>query len=189
MKKDLKYPILSIAQSRLKRLEYLAIGPAIVFSFEKILREELKDSLQGKNALVLGYGNVGRAVAWALRSAQASVMVLDADPFRMIEARLEGFCVGPKGELMGVANVVFGTTGQQSLGREDLKLLRSGAYLVSGSSRQIEFDITALSTMGVKERIANSLTRFRVEDKEIILVNDGFPVNFRDPPFPWPWLT
>lgn len=162
----------------------MAVGPAIVFSFEKILRDELKDSLQGKNVLVLGYGSVGRAVANALRGAGAQVMVFDVNPARLIEAKLTGFRVGPKPELVNAADVIFGVSGQQSLNQEDFEYLRTGVYLVSGSSRQIEFNISALEALGHKEKISPSLTKYVLGNKEIILVNEGFPINFRDSSIP-----
>lgn len=111
-------------------------------------------------------------------------MVFDIDPARVIEAKLAGFHVGPKADLLRVADVVFGVSGQQSLGQAEFELLRSGAYLVSGSSRRIEFDVAALEATGFKERVSDSLTKFRFKNKEIILVNDGFPVNFRDTSIP-----
>lgn len=181
---DLQYPVLSIAQSRPKQVEHLTVGPAIVFSTDKILRDELKDSLQRKNALVLGYGNVGRGIARALWGLSATVSVFDTDPVRLIEARLQGFRIGPKAELLRVADVVFGATGRRALGQEDFDLLASGVYLVSGSSRQVEFDVAALESTGTKERLSPSLTRFRLGDKEVFLVNEGFPVNFRDTSIP-----
>lgn len=137
-----------------------------MFSFEKILRDELKDSLQGKNALVLGYGNVGRAVALSLRGMQTNVMVFDTDPCRMIEAKFEGFHIGPRAELLSSADVIFGTTGRRSLGQSDFEILRSGVYLVSGSSRQIEFDIAALFKASTKERLSDSLTVHRFRNKK-----------------------
>lgn len=45
VEKDLRYPVLSIAQSSAKQIEHLTVGPSIVFSFDKILRDELKDSV------------------------------------------------------------------------------------------------------------------------------------------------
>lgn len=184
MKERLICLVQSIAQSRIKHLEYLTVGPAIVFSFEKILRDELKDSLQGKNTLVLGYGNVGRAVALSLRGMQANVRVFDTDPCRMIEAKFEGFHIGSRIELLRSADVIFGTTGRQSLTQDDFQILRSGVYLVSGSSRQVEFDVVTLSGARIKKRISDSLTACLFKGKKIVLVNEGFPVNFRDNSIP-----
>jgi len=180
VEKDLRYPVLSLAQCKVKQIEHLAVGTAIVFSFDKILRNELKDALQGKSVLVLGYGNVGRSVAYALRAAGAVVMVFDTDPARIIEAKFAGFRCGPKEELLQAAEVVFGCSGRQSIGQEDLDFLRSGVYLVSGSSRRIEFDVATFETLGLKERISESLTRIRLKNAEVILVNEGFPINFKD---------
>ncbi len=111
-------------------------------------------------------------------------MVFDVDPYRMIKAKLKGFLTGPREELLSKADVIFGATGKRSVKYEDFETLRSGVYLVSASSQQIEFDVPALLATKTRQNISDSLTLFTIGGKYIILVNNGYPVNFKDASVP-----
>ena len=44
----------------------------------------------GRSALVCGYGDVGKGFAFALRGVRACVLVTEIEPFRALEACMDG---------------------------------------------------------------------------------------------------
>lgn len=177
---DLPVPVYSIAQAPVKMPENRLVGDAVVFSTENVLRNVLKQDLNGQRVLVLGFGNIGESAAAACRGRGASVMVYDADPLKNVAARLEGYTVEDRETMLGEADIVIGTAGTESLSREDFDHLSDGVVLASGSSHQVEFDVDGLHERGtVVERTDVSATHV-VDGERIVLLNEGWPVNFLD---------
>jgi len=104
--------------------------------------------------------------------------VHDPDEVRMSAAVVHGHRVGDRAQLLGWAEVVIGVSGHRALTVHDLHLLRDGAILASGSSKQIEFDVP-----GIRESADDTWTftdheTHRVGGKVVHLLNEGKPVNF-----------
>lgn len=49
--------------------------------------------IAGKTAMVVGYGDVGKGCAQALKAGGAKVMVAEIDPICALQACMEGFAV------------------------------------------------------------------------------------------------
>jgi adenosylhomocysteinase len=128
--------------------------------------------------LVLGYGGVGSALVHHLRRYDASVSVWDPDPVARARALLNGVRIGDRAELLTQAEVVIGVSGRRSLTAADLALLRDGATLVSGSSKQVEFGDPARS--GARIAGTRLVTELHYPDRRLYLLNSGYPVNFLD---------
>lgn len=67
--------------------------------------------LAGKNALVCGYGDVGKGSAEALASHRARVMVSEIDPICALQALMAGYSVVTVEDALPVADVYVTTTG------------------------------------------------------------------------------
>ncbi|MEZ4657025.1 MAG: NAD(P)-dependent oxidoreductase [Caldilineaceae bacterium] len=132
-------PVLSMAQSPLKAVEDSIIGDAVLFSVERILREEFKLICQGLRSAVIGFGKIGRSCAVALNGREAVVSVYDINPAKNISAEVEGFFPQPLHELLAESDLIVGCTGQTSIRRADMYCIKNGAILASASSKAVEF--------------------------------------------------
>ncbi|EKE20526.1 MAG: hypothetical protein ACD_7C00540G0004, partial [uncultured bacterium] len=63
---ELKYPVFHVARSQLKEIEAVFVGEAIVLAFNNIMRD-IGISIQGRKALVIGYGMIGKNIARFLK--------------------------------------------------------------------------------------------------------------------------
>ncbi|MBQ4612150.1 MAG: hypothetical protein IJB26_01220 [Clostridia bacterium] len=173
---DPNIQLFSVAQSDFKEIEAIFVGEAVVSSTERVLRS-LGKTLCGVNALLIGYGMIGKNVAAALRKRGCIVSVYDKQATRTCRAHFDGYRVGGLHELLADNAVVIGATGETSLNDDDIAYLRDGAVLVSASSKQVEFCERLLAgTDSVSEHV--DLCRFA--DKAVYLLNGGYPINFID---------
>jgi adenosylhomocysteinase len=176
----LTFPVLSIARSPIKALEDSQIGSAVAFSVERILRHRLYRVLRDSRVVIIGYGSIGTSCSAAFRQRGAHTAVCDIDPLRVMRASVEGFPVGSAPDLVQDAEIVVGATGHCSIDAAVVTRLRPGTVLASASSRQVEIDMPALYRQYRNVRIAPELEQFTGESGHFFVLNDGFPVNFRD---------
>lgn len=175
------FPVLSIAQSPIKAIEDTAIGDAVIYSVERIFREEFRGIIQGLSSGVIGYGKIGTSSAIALRGRESSVTVYDLDPAKCIRARLEGFRIAPLVKILSESSLIIGCTGKTSVRVEHVPYIRDQAILVSASSKNEEFDLLGFAQECQLEELSSVVRRYRQADGRCFyLLNRGIPVNFRD---------
>lgn len=174
-------PILSIAKSPIKDIEDTAIGDGVIYSTERVFREEFHAILQGCKCGVIGYGKIGTSVAIALRGRECQVNVYDVDPAKNIRARFEGFNVLPLHQLLSQCDLIVGCTGQTSLNREDIHFIKSNAILVSATAKNEEFNLNDFNEEYVLEKSSFVVWHYsHSSGKKFYLLNQGTPINFRD---------
>lgn len=176
----LKFPLLSVASSRLKvYAENYAVAKSIVRNLENILvNSNFSRSLSGNNILVLGYGGIGENIARLLKD-RSLVTVYDISATKLLKARMYGFnIIGDLRDLFGF-DIIIGTTGEFVLRREHLRNLKNGAILVNASTRKREFEIDSVRDL-ITSKIKNELyTTYKFYNgKTMHIIADGFPVNF-----------
>jgi len=71
--------------------------------------------LSGKTALVLGYGDVGKGCAQALKGQGARVMVAEIDPICSLQACMEGYTVVKLEDVVGDVDVFVTATGNKDI--------------------------------------------------------------------------
>jgi adenosylhomocysteinase len=71
--------------------------------------------LSGKTALVLGYGDVGKGCAQALKGQGARVMVAEIDPICSLQACMEGYTVVPLEDVVETVDVFITATGNKDI--------------------------------------------------------------------------
>ncbi|MEU4234868.1 adenosylhomocysteinase [Nonomuraea sp. NPDC026600] len=178
---ELPCPVYSVARSPLKEPEDRLVGEAIVFSVETLLRH-LGDVLQGRQACVLGYGKIGAGIAAALHSRHVRVLVLDIDPVRQAQALSVGYGSAELAEALSSCDLVFSATGSRALAIKHLPLLREGAFLAGATSRDDEFDLSALSAPDsgyVRAELIPGVSRIRSDEgRSFFLLGNGNAVNF-----------
>ncbi|MDT8342098.1 MAG: adenosylhomocysteinase, partial [Longimicrobiales bacterium] len=71
--------------------------------------------IAGKMAVVLGYGDVGKGCAQALRGQGARVVVAEIDPICALQAAMEGFQVLTLDEVLERADIFITATGNKDI--------------------------------------------------------------------------
>ncbi len=118
-------PIISLARSPLKGPEDYLTGQSLVYSADNLMRQ-CHYVMNGGDAVVFGYGKIGRSVAKSLHSRNINVRVVDINPSRAIEARSRGFSLLEKEEALTTSDVIFCATGNRSLSNHDFTMVKNG---------------------------------------------------------------
>ena len=137
--RELPFPILSVARSKLKEPEDFLVGQAVVFSADALLRE-CGILLTGKLAAVLGYGKIGSSIAANLRAKGVRVDVHDSNPVRQALACAHGYSLRARATLLSQADVIFGATGNKSVRAADFEAMKEGAFIFTATSGDDEID-------------------------------------------------
>lgn len=116
-------------------------------------RESLLDGLKratdvmiaGKVALILGYGDVGKGCAQALRGQGATVFIAEIDPICALQAAMEGYRVVTLNEVAEQVDIIVTATGNKHVVTEaHVKRMRNQAILCNIGHFDSEIDIESL---------------------------------------------
>jgi len=116
-------------------------------------RESLLDGLKratdvmiaGKTAMVLGFGDVGKGCAQALRSQGAQVWVSEVDPICALQAAMEGYKVTTLEEAAPVADIFVTATGNYNvIDHNALLQMKDQAIVCNIGHFDNEIDIASL---------------------------------------------
>lgn len=176
---ELKVPQINVAQTRLKEIEGKQVGEAVVAALDGILRD-LGYSTVGRDALVMGYGWVGKGVAQSLRNRGLGVSVKDLDMVSVVEATVDGHHPCYSDTISRAPAIIVGATGKRSIDHNILAQLPDRCFLVSGSSKDHEIDLAYLEHETAESvQLHKHVRQCTLHDgRRLYLVNDGYPVNF-----------
>jgi adenosylhomocysteinase len=127
---EVPFPVVVIDDSPLKRLieNTYGVGPTVVEGFMRLTN----CLVPATTFAVVGYGACGRGVARALRADGATVIAVEVDPVRALEAAFEGMRVLGLDRALAEADVVITVTGRTGIvGPRELRLMRDGAILAN----------------------------------------------------------
>ncbi|MEW6193956.1 MAG: adenosylhomocysteinase [Bacteroidota bacterium] len=123
-------------------------------------------NVAGKCVVVVGYGWVGRGVAARAQGLGASVIVTEVDPWKALEASMDGFRVMPIMDAAPKGDFFITTTGESKVIRiEHMKRMKNGAFLSNAGHFDYEIDIPAL------KKSVKKCTVVRDEIEEYLLPN------------------
>ncbi len=166
------FPVVVIDDSPLKRLieNTYGVGPTVVEGFMRATNLLVAATV----FCVVGYGACGRGVARALRADGATVLVVERDPVRALEAAFDGMAVRSLAAALPDADVVVSVTGSTGvIGRRELGLVRDGVVLANAGHFS-ELDVDAL---GPGTRLTDDVTEHRVGGRRIRLLGRGEMLN------------
>jgi len=116
-------------------------------------RESLLDGLKratdvmiaGKRALILGYGDVGKGCAQALRGQGATVYIAEIDPICALQAAMEGYRVVTLDDVAEEVDIVVTATGNFHVVTHDhMRRMKNQAILCNIGHFDSEIDIESL---------------------------------------------
>ena len=177
MEKDkaLKYPMIAVNESKTKRLMDNLKGTG-QSTIDGILRAT-NVLLAGKTFVVCGYGPCGQGVAKRAQGMDSSVVVVEVDPFRALQAAMDGFRVMPLKEAAKVGNIFVTITGNKNvIDVEHMKLMKDGVILANSGHFNAEINITALKNVEHR-KIRPFMEEFTFGGKKIYILADARLVN------------
>lgn len=185
--KSIKVPIYSVARSNLKEIEARFVGRDAVYSMDHVLRQ-IGITISGRNALVIGYGMIGKNVARTLKSADLNVNVYDKHDNKNLHAFIDGYHIHKKRELLKNADIIFSATGDPkgAISFQEIEETKDNVILASVGSKDSEFDIKNLKEQSIREKeFGPNLMEYRLpHSKHVIVAKHGTAVNFILPSLP-----
>ncbi len=173
------YPIqvISAARSPLKDNEDFLVGQSVVFSADALMRTG-GALIQYMKCGVLGYGKIGKSIAFHLQQRGVKPSVFDIDPVRRIEAYNRLCSVPERDEILSTSDVIFSATGGQALNIVDFRHLKKGCLVFSVTSSDDEFDLTHLRAEYSHREVKRHMHKYWNSNGFFLLANQGNAVNF-----------
>jgi adenosylhomocysteinase len=171
-------PIISVARSSLKEPEDALVGQAIVFSAEVIMRSHGL-ILLGKRVGVIGFGKIGRSIAFSLLSRGSRVDVFDSNPILLASALSLGFHTSLRSDFLRSADILFCATGSKSLSSADEVHFKDGLHIFCATSSDDELSVCLRDKIERASVLLREHTcKILLKNKCIYIHNEGNSVNF-----------
>jgi adenosylhomocysteinase len=139
----LKYPIIAVNEAKTKHFFDNRYGTG-QSTIDGILRAT-NILLAGKKFVVVGYGWCGRGVAMRARGMGASVIVLEVDPFKAIEAKMDGYDVMHSSEAAKIGDIFLSVAGNKNvIGVNILKNCKDNVIVANSGHFDAEIDLNYL---------------------------------------------
>ena len=137
--------------------------------------------LAGKQAVICGYGDVGKGSAESLRAQGARVTVTEADPICALQALMEGYDVQRLDDVIETADVIITATGNRDIVTIDqMRRMKHNAVLGNIGHFDNEIDMAGLLAADDVERvnIKPQVDQWVFADgKTIIILSEGRLLN------------
>lgn len=137
--------------------------------------------IAGKQALVLGYGDVGKGCAFALKSAGARVAIAEVDPICALQACMEGIPVRTIDDVIETCDIFVTATGNKDIIRlEHMKRMKNNAIISNIGHFDNEIEMSKLENSGaVRTNIKPQVDRwvFPETGRGIIVLAEGRLMN------------
>jgi len=128
--------------------------------------------LAGKVCVVLGYGDVGKGCAQALRGQGARVVITEIDPICALQAAMEGYQVARLEDVVATADIFITATGNRDvITVEDMGRMKDKAIVGNIGHFDNEIDMAGLKRAGIERNtIKPQFDEFIFPDGHSILI-------------------
>ena len=136
--------------------------------------------IAGKNFVVGGYGWCARGIAMRAQGMGASVIITEVNPFRALEAVMDGHRVMPMHQAAPIADYVITSTGNKHvIDRDDFEVMKDGCIIANSGHFNVEINIPALQEMAVSSREIRPYTQEYVlpDGRRVYLLGEGRLIN------------
>jgi len=147
----LKYPMIAVNDNKTKHLldNYYGTGQSTI---DGILRAT-NVLFAGKNVVVCGYGSCGKGVSLRAKGMGSNVIVTEIDPFRALQAALDGYRVMPIKESAKIGDIFITVTGNKNVIKlEHINEMKDGTILANSGHFDVEIDYNGLKKVATKVR-------------------------------------
>jgi adenosylhomocysteinase len=135
--------------------------------------------LAGKEAVVCGYGDVGKGSAASLKAQGARVVITEIDPICALQALMEGYDVKTLDDVVETADVFITTTGNRDIiTAADMGRMKHQAIVGNIGHFDNEIDVAGLSKVATRMNIKPQVDQWTFPDGHgIILLSEGRLLN------------
>ncbi|MDD3314632.1 MAG: adenosylhomocysteinase [Syntrophaceticus sp.] len=175
---ELRYPMVAVNDALTKHLFDNRYGTG-QSTIDGLLRAT-NYLIAGTNFVVVGYGWCGRGLASRAKGLGARVIVVEVDPFKALEAIMEGYEVTTMKEAAKRADFIVTVTGDiHVLGEQHIPFLKDGVIVANSGHFNVEIDLPFLAEYATQRRIVkNDVEEFTLPDGRLVYVlADGRLVN------------
>lgn len=174
----LKIPVIAVNDNLTKHLmdNYYGTGQS---TFDGILRST-NLLIAGKIVVVLGYGSCGKGVALRAKGLGAQVIVTEVDPFRALQATMDGHRVMKMEDAAPLGDIFVTVTGNLHVIRyEHMERMKDGAVLANSGHFDCEIDLAALEKAAKgKRRVRHYLDEYQLPSgRTLYVAGEGRLVN------------
>lgn len=174
--KALKYPVIAVNDNKTKHLldNFYGTGQS---TLDGILRAT-NILFAGKNVVICGYGDCGKGVSSKAKGLGSNVIVTEVNPFRALQATLDGFRVMPIKEAAKIGDIFITVTGNKNvIDIEHIKLMKDGTILANSGHFDAEINVKELNKISKPKRVRSFLDEYIINNKKIYLCAEGRLVN------------
>ena len=175
---NLKYPAIGINDAKSKYLFDNRYGTGQ--STWTAITHITNMSIANKVVVVIGYGWVGRGVAERAKGLGADVIVTEIDPWKALEARMDGHRVMPLLNAAPIGDFFITATGEPEVVRsEHLKIMKDGSFLANAGHFDFEIDVPSLKKMAKSiNNVHDEIDEYKInDDKSLYLLAKGGIIN------------
>jgi adenosylhomocysteinase len=141
----LLYPIIAVNEAKTKHLFDNRYGTG-QSTLDGIIRST-NVLLAGRKFVVVGYGWCGRGVAMRAKGMGADVIILEIDPLKAIEAKMDGFQVMKNTEAALIGDIFLSVTGNKNvIGEPILSKCKDRTIVANSGHFDAEIDLNYLKT-------------------------------------------
>lgn len=174
----LNFPMFAVNDARMKYLFDNRYGTG-QSTWDAITRST-NLTVAGSTAVVVGYGWCGRGIAKIADGMGADVIVVEVDPVKALEAKMDGHRImniedaAPHGDFF-----ITATGNIKVIPRRALKKVKDKAVLANAGHFDVEIDLEALDDLSTsREEFRENVERFKMKDgRELFLLAQGRLVN------------
>ena len=174
----LLYPIIAVNEAKTKHLFDNRYGTG-QSTLDGIIRST-NVLLAGRKFVVVGYGWCGRGVAMRAKGMGADVIILEIDPLKAIEAKMDGFQVMKNTEAALVGDIFLSVTGNKNvIGEPILSKCKDRTIVANSGHFDAEIDLNYLKTNCKSIRKAKPMVEeYLMKDgRKIYVLAEGRLVN------------
>ncbi len=147
----LPYPVIAVGDSQTKHLVTDRYGAA-----QSIVDGVIRTAhvlLAGLTVVIAGYGSCGQGVALRLKGLGAHVIVTEIDPFKALQALMDGHRVMSMNEAASLGDLFITVTGGKGvIGREHFDKFKNGAILCNAGHSNLEIELEILGQLTSSRR-------------------------------------
>jgi adenosylhomocysteinase len=174
----LRYPVIAVNDAKTKHFYDNRYGTG-QSTLDGIVRATNR-LLAGRTLVVSGYGWCGRGIAMRAAGMGMQVIVCEVDPFKALEAHMDGHRVMPAAAAAQFCDIWVTVTGDlNAIGPVAFAAMKSGAIICNAGHFNTEIDIPWLEENATDKRDLKPLVReYRFADgRKIILLAEGRLIN------------
>jgi len=178
LKKVLRFPVISVNDAYTKHLFDNRYGTG-QSTIDGITRATNR-LIAGSTFVVCGYGWCGRGLAMRAKGMGASVVVIEVDHLKALEATMDGFRVMPLAEASKIGDFFCTVTGDiHVIDKKHFLAMKTGAIVSNSGHFNVELNLKALETVTRSKR---TIREFVVEHtlkggKKVYVLAEGRLIN------------